>query len=159
MIKQTLILGLLPISVAASATCVNDPPEIGDIGPASELVCSELSQRFLDAALAVEGRSIHSSTDVSVIASVDGKPVSMRDELSGYSWRLADSDNCIGGTANPTAGLWTRVNDLRPAAPRVAPGTEGKCSLGRALGRPVSARRFGSVQSGVGLLEEQECAS
>ncbi len=88
MIKQLLIIAALPVSLAATAACMTDPPEIGDIGPGSELVCKELELRFPNAALAVEGRSIHSPTEVSVDGSVDGRPVSLRYELSGYTWRL-----------------------------------------------------------------------
>lgn len=91
MIKQMLCMALLPVSIGASAICVNDPPEIGDIGPGSELVCKELALRFPEAALAVEGRSIHSPTTVAVVASVDGRPISLRYKLSGYSWQLDEA--------------------------------------------------------------------
>jgi hypothetical protein len=103
MIKQTLLLAALPVVLGARATCVNDPPELGDIGPASELVCGELERRFPGAALAVEGRSIQSPTEVSVITSVDGTPVVMNYELVGYSWRMDDSDNrtAHGPSAGP----------------------------------------------------------
>jgi hypothetical protein len=88
MIKQTLILSLLPVAVGAHARCASDPPEIGDIGPSSELVCAALEHQFPDASLKVVGRSIHSPTEVSVAASVDGRPIAVRYELSGYTWRL-----------------------------------------------------------------------
>jgi hypothetical protein len=64
-----------------------NPPEIGDIGPNSELLCKQLAERFPNADLAVEGRSIRSPTEVSVGARVDGKPVSLRYLLLGYQWR------------------------------------------------------------------------
>ena len=90
MIKQLLIVSILPVSVAASAACMPDAPEIGDVGPSSELVCEELLRRFPDATLAVEDRSIHSPTDISVAGSVDGRPVILRYSLNGYSWQLDD---------------------------------------------------------------------
>jgi hypothetical protein len=105
MIKQTFIFGLLPIAVGASAACLNDPPEIGDIGPASELVCNELEHRFPGATLAVEGRSIYSATEVAVVASVDGKPIAMRYELSGYTWRLDETGVRIAEVPTARAGL------------------------------------------------------
>lgn len=105
MIKQLLVLAILPVSVSATATCMTDQPEIGDIGPDSELVCKELALRFPDAALAVEGRAIHSPTTVSVVASVDGKPVSLRYGLSGYSWRLDETDARITDAPVAQVGL------------------------------------------------------
>jgi hypothetical protein len=91
MIRQTLILAVLPAAFATQAACVSDPPEIGDIGPGSELVCAGLERRFPGANLAVEGRSIHSPTEVSVDVSVDGRPLALSYTLSGYSWRLDDT--------------------------------------------------------------------
>lgn len=86
--NKILILTLLPIALAASANCVTDAPEIGDIGPDSDLVCKALEGQFPGAAVTVEGRAIHSPTEVSVTASVDGRPVSLNYELTGYAWRL-----------------------------------------------------------------------
>ncbi len=87
-IKQILILSILPFAVGAQATCVPDAPEIGDIGPSSEVVCDQLEDRFAGAELAVEGRSILSPTQVSVLASVDGRPLQMHYTLIGYTWDL-----------------------------------------------------------------------
>jgi hypothetical protein len=95
MIKQTLILAILPVAVGAHATCLTDPPEMGDIGPSSELVCNGLQHRFPGAALVVEGRSIRSPTEVAVVASVDGKRVSLHYELAGYAWQLAETGSRI----------------------------------------------------------------
>jgi hypothetical protein len=87
MIKQTLLLAVLPASLAAHADCVVDAPEIGDIGPGSELACAELEHRFPGQALAVEGRVIHSPTDVSIQVTRDGEPMTVRYRLSGLAWR------------------------------------------------------------------------
>jgi len=105
MIKQTLALNMFSVAFAANATCVTDPPEVGDNGPASELVCSELERRFPGAAIAVESRSIHSPTEVSVTASVDGAPVRIEYELSGYSWRVDDDSILTADTVTPQADL------------------------------------------------------
>lgn len=40
--KTSIILTLLPVALGANAACVTDPPEMGDIGPGSGLVCQEL---------------------------------------------------------------------------------------------------------------------
>ncbi len=86
--NKTLTLILLLFAVTASANCVTDAPEIGDTGPSSELVCKALESRYPGAAIAVEDRAIHSPTEVSVMASVDGRPVALNYELTGYTWRL-----------------------------------------------------------------------
>ena len=104
-IKQMLILSMLPVAVSAQAACVTDAPEIGDIGPSSEVVCDQLEGRFDGAVLVVEGRSIHSPTEVSVHASVDGTPVRMRYELTGYTWHLDAAENSTSNAPIPRAGL------------------------------------------------------
>ena len=86
--NKILTLTLLPFTLTASANCGTDAPELGDIGPSSELVCKALESRYPGAAMTVDGRAIHSPTEVSVMASVDGQPVSLNYELSGYTWRL-----------------------------------------------------------------------
>lgn len=84
--KTSIILTLLPVALGANAACVTDPPEMGDIGPGSGLVCQELMHRFPGAALAVEGRSLHSPTGVRVTASVDGRRVLLGYRLAGAEW-------------------------------------------------------------------------
>jgi hypothetical protein len=103
--KKMLILSMLPVAVGAQATCLTDGPEIGDIGPGSEVVCGQLEDRFAGADLAVEGRSIHSPTEVSVAASVDGKPVSLRYELSGFTWRLDETGERLTDVPVAQVGL------------------------------------------------------
>ena len=95
--KSTIILALLPVTLAASANCVMDPPEMGDIGPGSALVCRELMQRFPGAALRVEGRSIHSPTAVTVTASVDGRPIGLAYRLAGLTWSVDDTGSGLAG--------------------------------------------------------------
>jgi len=93
--KTTIILALLPVALGANASCVTDPPEIGDIGPGSGLVCQELMQHYPDAALAVDGRSIHSPTEVTVTASVDGRPIRLAYRLTGFTWSIDDTGNGV----------------------------------------------------------------
>jgi hypothetical protein len=100
MIKPILTLAMLSAAFATRATCLTDPPEMGDIGPGSRLVCAELERQFPGAALAVTGRAIHSPTQVSVDVSVDGQPMERRYDLSGYRWRL---DRTGAGVANVPA--------------------------------------------------------
>lgn len=99
--NRILILTLLPGTLGASANCVTDAPEIGDIGPDSERVCSELESRFPAATLAVEGRAIHSPTEVMVSASVDGEPTLLDYRLTGYTWVLDDTGSRMADTAAP----------------------------------------------------------
>ena len=92
-----LILAMLSPTFAARASCTNDAPEVGDIGPASELVCAELEQRYSASELSVEGRSIHSPNAVSLHVLVNGTPRSMRYELIGYQWHLDAGGGTTGG--------------------------------------------------------------
>lgn len=75
MMKHTLALSTLLVAFDAGAGCLVDAPEIGDIGPSSELVCQQLERRFPGSTLAVEGRGIHSPETVTVQASVNSEPV------------------------------------------------------------------------------------
>ena len=88
MIERALTLVILSTAVRANASCVMDPPELGDVGPGSARVCSDLESRFPDADLVVTGREVLSATQVAVTASVNRGPVSLRYRLDGYSWRL-----------------------------------------------------------------------
>jgi hypothetical protein len=103
--KTMFILALLPVALGANATCVTDPPEIGDIGPSSGLVCQELTQRFPGANLAVEGRSIHSPTEVTVTASIDGRPILLAYRLTGLTWSADDTGSGLVDAAAQPARL------------------------------------------------------
>jgi hypothetical protein len=106
--RNMLVLSLLPIAASVQATCVTDSPEIGDIGPGSELVCRQLEDRFASADLAVLDRTIRSPTDVTVLVSVDGTPVPMHYELIGYTWRVNGTEQGIADGLRPEAGLSMR---------------------------------------------------
>jgi hypothetical protein len=88
MIRTLIVLATLFASPYVSGACITDQPELGDIGPSAELVCQALSRRFPEAKLAVENRSIHSPTAVTVETSVDGRPISLSYILAGYAWLL-----------------------------------------------------------------------
>ncbi|MCF7992398.1 MAG: hypothetical protein K9M02_18315 [Thiohalocapsa sp.] len=104
-VTLVFVSAVLPFPPAALAACATDPPEFGDIGPSSELVCADLQQRFDGVHLAVEDRSIHSPTSVSVQTSVDGDPVLMRYELVGHRWRLDAGGDATTAEAQT---LWPR---------------------------------------------------
>jgi hypothetical protein len=108
MIRHVLILAILPVAFGAQAACVLDAAEMGDIGPDSAIVCGELERLYPGATLAVENRTIHSPTEVSVVAAVDGAPISLRYHLSGYRWRLDAAGTPISYVprphTNPAAG-------------------------------------------------------
>jgi len=91
--NRMLIFAMLPVALSTNAACLTDPPEIGDIGPGSGLVCQALTQRFPGATLAVEGRSIHSPTEVRVTASVDGRPILLDYRLTGVDWGAESVDS------------------------------------------------------------------
>jgi hypothetical protein len=99
--NKMLVLALFPVALGANATCVTDQPEMGDIGPASGLVCQELTQRFPGATLAVEGRSIHSPTEVRVTASVDGRPVMLDYRLAGVIWSVVKAGSPSADKESP----------------------------------------------------------
>jgi hypothetical protein len=105
MTRQTLIIAILPAAFGIEAACIPDSPEMGDIGPSSMVVCRQLEHQFPGAAIAVEGRSIHSPTRVSVAASVDGKPIELHYELSDYSWLLGESNARVADAPSARTGL------------------------------------------------------
>ncbi len=82
MIRHLLILAVLPVAFGAQAGCLPDAVEMGDIGPDSAIVCDELERLYPGATLAVETRTIHSPTEVSVIAAVDGASISSKQQLA-----------------------------------------------------------------------------
>jgi hypothetical protein len=90
MIQRALTLAILSTAMGADAACLMDPPELGDIGPGSAIVCRDLESRFPDAELVVAGREILSAARVAVTALVNRGPVSLRYRLDGYAWRLED---------------------------------------------------------------------
>jgi hypothetical protein len=102
------ILSLLPIAASVQASCITDSPEIGDIGPGSELVCRQLERRFATADLAVLDRTIRSPTDVTVLASVNDAPVQIHYELIGLTWRPNRIEQGIADAQRPGAGLSMR---------------------------------------------------
>ena len=69
---------------------------MGDIGPASKRVCRALEPRFPETKTAVENRAILSPDSVAVQVSIDGEPMVLTYELTGFSWNLATTE---GGLA------------------------------------------------------------
>lgn len=99
--KFAFIVGVLVLSFDAHANCLLDAPEIGDIGPDSGVVCRELEPRFPGSTIAIENRSIHSPESISVLVSVNAKPMAMRYELSGAAWRLSEGVGATVQEARP----------------------------------------------------------
>jgi len=89
MMKLCLIPCLLLASVESFANCTPDAPEIGDIGPSSELVCRDLERRFPAALTAVDNRTIVSPNAVTVQVRVDGESMLLHYDLAGFDWTLA----------------------------------------------------------------------
>lgn len=85
--KRLLLLAMVPLATGAQACCLPDAPEIGDIGPASDIVCRDLEQRYPGSDIEITGRSIESQRDVAVTATLDGEPVSLPYQLTGFVWK------------------------------------------------------------------------
>ena len=86
---RTFMLPLaLSVSSISHGACWLDSPEIGDIGPGSQLVCNMLESRFPHSDIAILDRTIHSHNSVSVIVAVDGQPESLDYQLTGADWKL-----------------------------------------------------------------------
>ncbi len=97
--KRLLIASLSLVAFDTSAKCILDAPEIGDIGPSSELVCRELDRRYPGATTGVEDRTILSPKTVAVQVSVDGEPMVLGYELAGFSWKLATFGGGFAGVS------------------------------------------------------------
>ncbi len=81
MLRTILISLSLTVSSASYGACQLDSPEIGDIGPGSELVCNMLESRVPNSDIAILDRKIHSPNTVSVIVMMDGKPETLEYKL------------------------------------------------------------------------------
>jgi hypothetical protein len=89
------------VATGAQAKCLLDSPEIGDIGPGSELVCRYLEEQFPGADLAVQERQFHTQNKVSIQASVDGKSTRIDYELIGADWKVITSPK-VAAPVEPT---------------------------------------------------------
>ena len=95
MTKHTMLFGLMTFTANTHAACLDNPPELGDTGPDSELVCREMEQSYAGSTLAVAGRTVHSGESVSVHVIVDGVPATRNYRLSGVSWRVTELQGAI----------------------------------------------------------------
>lgn len=95
MMKQPLIACLSFVTFEGLAICTPDPPEIGDIGPISELVCRDLEKRYPDSILVVENRAIRSPERVEILVSIDGQPSVLGYELAGFVWKPTSSEEGV----------------------------------------------------------------
>ena len=90
MLKTILLPLSLTFSSVAFAACLPDSPELGDVGPDSQLVCTRLGARFPQTNIVVVDRKIHSPNSVSVIVTVDGQSESLEYKLIGADWELTE---------------------------------------------------------------------
>jgi len=85
---------LLPLSLTFSsisfAACISVPPEIGDIGPDSQLICTRLEAGFPQKNIVVIDRKIHSPNSISVSVTVEGQSESLGYKLIGADWKLTE---------------------------------------------------------------------
>lgn len=101
MLRTTLLSLSLTISMVSYGACQLDSPELGDIGPGSELVCSMLESQFPDSDIEILDRKIHSSNTVSVIVMIHGKPETLKYTLKKADWKLTEpalTDSYLGST-------------------------------------------------------------
>ena len=91
MLKVISISLALTFSSVSYGTCLPDSPEIGDIGPSSELVCDLLESQVPDTNVAIIDRKIHSSNSVSVMALLDGQSRTLEYKLKGADWELIEA--------------------------------------------------------------------
>jgi len=92
MLKTILLPLTLSFSSVTYGSCLLDSPEIGDIGPGSQLVCQLLESRFPQLDIAILDRKIHSYDTVSVIVEVNDQHETMEYKLKGADWKLTKSD-------------------------------------------------------------------
>jgi len=91
---KTIFLALALATLSeAHAACLQDSIEIGDIGPSAELVCDRLEARFPHSDIALLDRAIHSRQSVSVGVAINGHLETLKYDLRGADWKLAESDS------------------------------------------------------------------
>ena len=90
MFRSLLLSIILTASSTAYAACYLDSPEIGDIGPGSELVCDMLETRSQNSSITILDRMPKSNKAVSILVDVDGEKQSLNYRLVGANWRLED---------------------------------------------------------------------
>lgn len=90
MIKTILFTLTLAVIPGAHAACLQDSPEIGDIGPSSQLVCDLLEARFTQSDIAILDRKMHSRDTVAVIVAMNGQLQSLEYNLHGADWKLTE---------------------------------------------------------------------
>jgi len=87
---RSILFTVLLSSSAAHAACLPDSPELGDIGPDSQLVCMMLESHSPNSKISVIDRKIQSHKRMSVIVDVDGRTESLNYTLIGADWILKE---------------------------------------------------------------------
>ncbi len=90
MLKQVLMFSTILISSTTFAACVEDTPEIGDIGPSSSYVCEILSGQDPRRETVIHDRTILTPDSVSISLSFNGRPYKLRFVRSGFDWVLME---------------------------------------------------------------------
>ena len=90
MLKSILIPVLLTTTSVSYGACLPDATEIGDIGPASQLVCDMLEVRSPNSDITILDRTIESHNAVSVAVDINGRTELLNYRLTGADWRLAE---------------------------------------------------------------------
>ena len=88
-IQTALTLGLLSGNLSAATCYINDNEELGDIGPAAELVCRQLEKQFgSDISISIDSRKILSAN--AVVIEVSRRPYQIHYRLEGSNWKVSD---------------------------------------------------------------------
>ncbi|MCU7802894.1 MAG: hypothetical protein KZQ96_06820 [Candidatus Thiodiazotropha sp. (ex Lucinoma borealis)] len=89
MFKMTMFtLSLLMCSPHIQAVCLVDTLELGDIGPASQLVCDSIASFYPGKQIEIIDREISSQRDVTILLSIEKQHHTLSYQLVGADWKL-----------------------------------------------------------------------
>ncbi|MCU7932242.1 MAG: hypothetical protein KZQ90_15680 [Candidatus Thiodiazotropha sp. (ex Codakia rugifera)] len=89
MFKMTMVtLSLLTCSPHIQAVCPVDIQEIGDIGPASQLVYDTIASFYPGRLVEIFDREISSQRSVTILLSIEKQHHTLSYQLVGADWKL-----------------------------------------------------------------------
>jgi hypothetical protein len=90
MMKCAFSLALLLTTTGAYAACIGDSLEIGDIGPAADLLCSSLDAKHPGQTVEITQRHVQSGERISIDYSVSQQKHQVDYRLVGADWIPVD---------------------------------------------------------------------
>lgn len=91
MFKIVLLSLALSLSTVVNGSCLPDPPELGDIGPDSNVVCQLLESWLPESNIAILDRNFPAYDTVSITVEVDGRHETIEYKLERADWKLTKS--------------------------------------------------------------------